>query len=335
MSVGQIVNADRTVLFKETVQRFRKALARKCRFKTRARRFYNTLWISDCYTDYVQFSLFRKYEGPLMEGMALRTMGKGLSKHQVLAGALAEGIERLSFFDALATGRETPIYALTPDVELVSTSLSPKDVPHLNDSANGVSTGNTVLECVFHGLLEMHEHLDVERHFRWPGLEHRQVIDPELTGFSPALSSKMVAVAVPGENQKVTTVHVVVCPKDIGPLVRTCTHLDGQIAVQRAFNETLQTHKTRFAGDLQTFDPEIDVWELPNHHTDDLVENIKVVLSGMQDQVYVQEWTDPVMQVPVYRPFTVEMMQQERDHRVIEHYVDRLMADACTHIVWE
>ncbi|MDP6037432.1 MAG: YcaO-like family protein, partial [Candidatus Latescibacteria bacterium] len=298
----QIVTADRTVPFDETIARFGEALSRKCQFQARARQFYNTVWIADCYTDYVQSTLFRKYEGPLMEGIALRTMGKGLTKSQVLAGAMAEAVERISFFDALATGRETPIYELSSDVELIPTDLKASEVPHLNDSANGVSSGNTVLECVFHGLLEMHEHLDVGMHFHWPGLAHRQFIDPNLTGFSTA--DKMLAVAAPGENEKVTTVHAVVCPKDLGPLVRTCTHLDGRIALQRAFNETVQSHKTRFASDLQTFAPEIVLWDLPNHFTDDLVQDIQVVLSGMKDPVYVQDWTDPDMQIPVLRPFS-------------------------------
>ena len=329
-----IVVADRTVPFEETIARFGEALSKKCRFQTRARRFYDTVWIADCYTDYVQSALFRKYEGPLMEGIALRTMGKGLSKQQVLAGAMAEAVERISFFDALASGRETSIYELTSDVELVPSNMKVSDVPHLNDSANGVSAGNTVLECVFHGLLEMHEHLDVGRHFYWPGLEHRQFIDPNLTGFSPRVTEKMLAVAVPGENEKVTTVHAVVCPKDLGPLVRTCTHLDGRMALQRAFNETVQSHKTRFVSDLQTFDAEIALWDLPNHFTDDLITDIQVVLSGMKSSVYVQDWTDPEMQIPVLRPFSLKTAEHERDHAMIETYVHRIMVDSGNYIVW-
>ena len=69
-----------------------------------AARFYKTVWIADCYTDYVQSALFRKYEGPLMEGIALRTMGKGLSKAQVLAGAMAEAVERISFLTRWQAG---------------------------------------------------------------------------------------------------------------------------------------------------------------------------------------------------------------------------------------
>ena len=331
----QIVTADRTVPFDETIARFGEALHKKCQFTTRARQFYDTVWIADCYTDYVQSALFRKYEGPLMEGIALRTMGKGLSKKQVLAGAMAEAVERISFFDALATGRETPIYELTPDVELVRTNLKASEVSHLNDSANGVSAGNTVLECVFHGLLEMHEHLDVGLHFPFPGLAHRQFIDPNLTGFAPHVSKRMLAVAAPGENEKVTTVHAVVCPKDLGPLVRTCTHLDGKIAVQRAFNETVQSHKTRYASDLQAFAPEIALWDLPNHFTDDLKTDIQVVLSGMKEPVFVQDFTDPDMQIPVLRPFSPKTIAQERDHVVIETYVHQIMVDSGNYIVWE
>lgn len=330
-----IVTADRTVPFEETIARFDEALKKKCRYTTRARQFYDTVWIADCYTDYVQSALFRKYEGPLMEGIALRTMGKGLSKQQVLAGAMAEAVERISFFDALATGRETPIYELTPDVELVPTQLKASEVDHLNDSANGVSSGNTVLECVFHGLLEMHEHLDVGLHFPFPGLAHRQFIDPNLTGFAPQVSRRMLGVAAPGENEKVTTVHAVVCPKDLGPLVRTCTHLDGRVALQRAFNETVQSHKTRYAADLQAFAPEISLWDLPNHFTDDLKTDIQVVLSGMKDPVFVQDWTDPDMQIPVLRPFSPKTVALERDHTVIETYVHRIMAETENYIVWE
>ncbi|MGA1199525.1 MAG: YcaO-like family protein [Candidatus Latescibacterota bacterium] len=333
--VGKIVNADRTVPFAKTISRFGEALKKKSRFCTRARHYYNTIWIADCYTDYVQAALFRKYEGPLREGIALRTMGKGLSKSQVLAGAMAEAVERISFFDALATGRHTPIYELTPDVELVPTQLKASEIPHLNDSANGVSAGNTVLECVFHGLLEMHEHLDVGLHFPFPGLAHRQFIDPTLTGFAPHVAKRMLAVAAPGENEKVTTVHAVVCPKDLGPLVRTCTHLDGRIALQRAFNETVQSHKTRYASDLQMFGPEISLWDLPNHFTDDLKKDIQVVLSGMKEPVYVQDWTDPDMQIPVFRPFSSKTVAQKRDHVVIETYVQRIMAEAENYIVWE
>ena len=78
---NRIVNADRTVPFRETIRRFRAALRRKCRFRVRARRYYGTVWIADCYTDYAKPVLFRRYEGPLVEGMALRAMGKGLSRH--------------------------------------------------------------------------------------------------------------------------------------------------------------------------------------------------------------------------------------------------------------
>ena len=121
-----------------------------------------------------------------MEGIALRTMGKGLSKQQVLAGAMAEAVERISFFDALASGRETPIYELTSEVELVPTDMKVSDVPHLNDSANGVSAGNTVLECVFHGLLEMHEHLDVGRAFLLARIGTSAIYRSEFDGFFPS-----------------------------------------------------------------------------------------------------------------------------------------------------
>jgi ribosomal protein S12 methylthiotransferase accessory factor YcaO len=331
----QIVNADRTVAFEETIARFGEALRKKCRFSTRARQFYNTLWIADCYTDYVQSTLFRKYDGPLLEGIALRTMGKGLSKNQVLAGAMAEAVERVSFFDALATGRETPIYELTPDAELRPSGIKASDFPRLNDSANGVSAGNTVLECVFHGLLEMHEHLDVGMHIPFPGLAHRQFVDPMISGFDPHLANRMLAVAAPGENEKVTTVHAVVCPKDLGSFVRTCTHLDGRIAVQRAFNETVQSHKTRRASDLHVFNPEISLYDLPNHFKDDIKTDIQVVLSGMKEAVYVQDWTDPDMQIPVLRPFSPKMAVQHRDHTVIAAYVHRLMVESTHYIVWE
>ena len=327
-----IVVADRTVAFEETIARFGEALSKMCRFQTRARRFYKTVWIADCYTDYVQSALFRKYEGPLMEGIALRTMGKGLSKAQVLAGAMAEAVERISFFDALASGRETPICELTPNVELVPTDMKASEVPHLNDSANGVSAGNTALECVFHGLLEMHEHMDVGMHFYWPGLKHRQFIDPRLTGFPPRVAEKMLAVAAPGENEKVTTVHAVVCPKDLGPLVRTCAHLDGRVALQRAFNETVQSHKTRFASDLHTFAPEVALWDLPNHFTDDLITDIQVVLRGMKAPVYVQDWTHPEMQIPVLRPFGLKTTK--RDQAMIETYVHRIMVDSGDYMMW-
>ena len=145
----------------------------------------------------------------------------------------------------------------------------------------------------------------------------------------------MLAVAAPGENEKVTTVHAVVCPKDLGPLVRTCTHLDGRIAVQRAFNETVQSHKTRYAADLQAFEPEISLWDLPNHFTDDLKADIQVVLSGMKEPVFVQDWTDPDMQIPVLRPFSPKTTAQERDHVVIEAYVRQIMVDSGNYIVWE
>ena len=86
---SHIVNADRTVAFVETIRNFKEALGRRCNYRVRARRYYGTVWISDCYTDYENPVLFRRYEGPLMEGEAMRTMGKGLNKDQVSAGALA------------------------------------------------------------------------------------------------------------------------------------------------------------------------------------------------------------------------------------------------------
>lgn len=331
----KIVNADRTVPFRKTIARFSEALRKKCRFCVRARRFYGTVWIADCYTDYVQSKVFRQYEGVLSEGIALRTMGKGLSKDQVVAGALAEAVERISFFDALATGRETPIYELMPDVALVPSSLTLSDVPYLNVAGNGVSAGNTVLECVFHGLMEMHEHLDTMLHFPWPGLAHRQFIDAGLTGFWPQVCEKILAVAVPGKNPNVTTVHAVVCPKDDGPMVRTCTHLDGRIALQRAFNETVQSHKTRYLPDLQTFTSEIHLRDLPCHFTDDLVTDIQVVLRGMQEPVYVQDWTDPDMQIPVLRPFSLQTARQHTELAAIETYVTQIMKDSERYVAWE
>ena len=329
-----IVNADRTVRFGKTIRRFREALGRRCRFRVKARRYYGTVWIADCYTDYVNPALFRKYEGPLMEGTALRAMGKGLVKEQVVAGALAEAIERISSFQLLAEGREVPLYELTSSAELVPASIPPEDVAPISDSTKGLSSGNTVNECVFHGLLEMYEHLDVERFIDRPGLGHRAFVDPTLTGFSPLVSGKMLAVAVPGAHSRVTTVHAVVCPKDLGPFVRTCAHLDGQIALQRAFNETVQSHKTRHLEGLQTFAAEPDIREVENHLSDDLTEDIRLILSEIREPVYVQDWTDPVMQIPVYRPFVMRMVEPEDTERT-GAYVQAIMDDAAQYIDWE
>jgi len=331
---NQLINADRTVRFRETIGRFRQALGRRCRFRVRARRYYRTVWIADCYTDYTNPELFRRYEGPLVEGMALRAMGKGIVKAQVVAGALAEAIERVSSFQLLSEGREVPLYELTPDAELAPASLKPADVAAINDSTKGLSAGNTVNECILHGLLEMYEHLDVEQFIDRPGLAHRQFIDPTVTGFHPVVADKMLAVAVPGAHSRVTTVHAVVCPKDLGPFVRTCAHLDGQIALQRAFNETVQSHKTRHLDGLQTFVSEPDIWNLPNHLSDDLVEDIRLILSEIPETVYVQDWTDPVIQVPVFRPFTLRMAQPENAERTAA-YVQSIMDDATRYIDWE
>ena len=106
------------------------------------------------------------------------------------------------------------------------------------------------------------------------------------------------------------------------------------MALQRAFNETVQSHKTRFVSDLQTFDAEIALWDLPNHFTDDLITDIQVVLSGMNSSVYVQDWTDPEMQIPVLRPFSLKTAEHERDHAMIETYVHRIMVDSGNYIVW-
>ena len=99
-------------------------------------------------------------------------------------------------------------------------------------------------------------------------------------------------------------------------------------------NETVQSHKTRFVSDLQTFGAEIALWDLPNHFTDDLIADIQVVLSGMKSSVYVQDWTDPEMQIPVLRPFSLETTEHERDHAMIETYVHRIMVDSGNYIVW-
>lgn len=330
----QIINADRTVPFRETVARFREALGKKCKFRVRARKFYRTVWISDCYTDFTQPALLRAYVGPLLEGMALRTMGKGLSKDQVTAGALAEAIERVSFFDGLSRGRETPIYELTSEAELLPSSLTIADMPHLNDTCDGVAAGNTVEECIFHGLLEMYEHRDVARYMGRFGLGHRQFVNPLISGFRPTVAEKMLAVSALGDNEKVTTIHAVVCPKDLGPYVRTCAHLDGRIALQRAFNETVQSHKTRQADDLQTFSARVDIDQLPNYFSEDLRENIKAALEGIGERVYVQDWTDPEMGVPVLRPF-LQTMQKNHNVERIEAYVETMMEEACQYIVWE
>jgi hypothetical protein len=332
---GHIVNADRTIPFDLTIRNFKIALGRRCNFKVRPRRYYGTVWISDCYTDYENPVLFRMYEGPLMEGEALRTMGKGLTKDQVSAGALAEAIERLSFFIRLEEGGKAPIYELTEDLTLVPTTLPDDVIEHLNATADGVSTGNTVFECVLHGLLEMYEHLDVCLHLGRFGLAHRAFIDPGLTGFHPVVSEKMLAVSVPGENPKVTTIHTIVCPRDIGPFVRSCAHLDGKIALQRAFNETLQSHKTRSVHDLQTFAvPEFHVTALQNFHSDDLETNIRTVLEGLPDTVYVQDWTDPIMQIPVMRPFTMRMLETKPDEHLISEYVQTMMDESANYIDW-
>jgi len=329
-----IVNADRTVRFRDTIRRFRRALGRRCRFRVKARRYYGTVWIADCYTDYVNPALFRRYEGPLMEGTALRAMGKGLVKAQVVAGALAEAIERVSSFQLLGEGREIPLYELTREGELVPASIPPEHVAPINDSTKGLSSGNTVNECVFHGLLEMYEHLDVERYIDSPGLGGRAFLDPTLTGFSPRVSGKMLAVAVPGEHARVTTVHAVVCPKDLGPFVRTCAHLDGRIALQRAFNETVQSHKTRCLEGLQTYRADPDVWQVENHLSDDLSSDIRMVLSEIDEPVYVQDWTDPVMQIPVFRPFVMRMVEPEDTERTAA-YVQAIMDDSARYIDWE
>jgi ribosomal protein S12 methylthiotransferase accessory factor YcaO len=334
-AASHIVNADRTVPFAQTIRDFEAALGKRCRFKVRARRYYGTVWISDCYTDYKNPALFRQYEGPLMEGEAMRTMGKGLNKQQVSAGALAEAIERLSLFYRLEQGGNAPVYELTEDLKLVPAMMPDDVIEHLNQTADGVSAGNNVLECVLHGLLEMYEHLDVCLHLGRFGLGHRQFIDPALTGFHPVVSEKMLAVAVPGENPKVTTIHAIVCPKDIGPFVRSCAHLDGKIALQRAFNETLQSHKTRSVHDLQPFAPELHVVALQNHHTDDLETNIRTVLEALPDTVYVQDWTDPIMKVPVMRPFTMRMLETKPDEHLISEYVQSLMNECTNYVDWE
>lgn len=331
---GHIVNADRTVPFEQTIKNFKIALSRRCQFKVRPRRFYGTVWISDCYTDYENPALFRKYEGPLMEGQAMRTMGKGLTKQQVSAGGIAEAIERLSMFIRLDQGGNAPVYELTEDLKLVPATITDDIIAHLNETADGVSTGNNVLECVLHGLLEMHEHLDVCLHLGRFGLGHRQFIDPNLTGFHPLVSEKMLAVAVPGENPKVTTIHAIVCPRDIGPFVRSCSHLDGKIALQRAFNETIQSHKTRSVHDLQSFSPEIHVNQLDNFHSDDLKTNVRTILESLSDTVYVQDWTDPIMKVPVMRPFTLRMLETKPDEHLISQYVQTLMNECTNYIDW-
>jgi len=333
-AASHIVNADRTVPFDQTIRNFKEALGRRCAFKVRPRRYYGTVWISDCYTDYKNPALFRKYEGPLMEGEAMRTMGKGLNKDQVSAGALAEAIERLSLFIRLEQGGNAPVYELTEELTLVPATLPDDVIEHLNETADGVSAGNNVLECVLHGLLEMYEHLDVCLHLGKFGLAHRAFIDPTLTGFHPLVSEKMLAVAVPGENPKVTTIHAIVCPKDIGPFVRSCAHLDGKLALQRAFNETLQSHKTRSVHDLQAFRPDIHVTELQNHHSDDLETNIRTILESLSDTVYVQDWTDPIMQVPVMRPFTMRMLETKPDEHLIGEYVQTLMSESANYIEW-
>ena len=166
------------------------------------------------------------------------------------------------------------------------------------------------------------------------GLGHREFVDPLISGFHPGVAEKMLAVSALGENEKVTTVHAVVCPKDLGPYVRTCAHLDGRIALQRAFNETVQSHKTRLAGDLQTFSARVDIGQLSNYFTEDLREDIKTAMEGIKETVYVQDWTDPEMQVPVLRPF-LRTMQEHHDVERIETYVETIMEDACQFIVWE
>lgn len=332
---SHIVNADRTVSFVETIRNFKEALGRRCNYRVRARRYYGTVWISDCYTDYENPVLFRRYEGPLMEGEAMRTMGKGLDKDQVSAGALAEAIERLSLFIRLEQGGNAPVYEMTEDLKLVPATMPDDVIEHLNETADGVSAGNNVLECVLHGLLEMYEHLDVCLHLGRLGLAHREFIDPNLTGFHPIVAEKMLAVAVPGENPKVTTIHAIVCPRDIGPYVRSCAHLDGQIALQRAFNETLQSHKTRSVHDLQTFHPPIHVTKLQNHHSDDLETNIRTILESLPDTVYVQDWTDPIMQIPVMRPFTMRMLETKPDEHLIGQYVQTLMSESANFIDWD
>ena len=332
---SHIVNADRTVPFQQTIRDFQAALGRRCNYKVRARRYYGTVWISDCYTDYENPEMFRQYEGPLMEGEAMRTMGKGLNKDQVSAGALAEAIERLSLFIRLEQGGNAPVYELTDDLSLVPATMPNDVIEHLNETADGVSAGNNVLECVLHGLLEMYEHLDVCLHLGRFGLAHREFIDPGLTEFHPVVSEKMLAVAVPGENPKVTTIHAIFCPRDIGPFVRSCAHLDGQIALQRAFNETLQSHKTRSIHDLQTFVPEsFHVTELQDYHSDDLETNIRTILESLPDTVYVQDWTDPIMRVPVMRPFTMRMLETKPDEHLISEYVQTLMNESANYIDW-
>ena len=98
------------------------------------------------------------------------------------------------------------------------------------------------------------------------------------------------------------------------------------MALQRAFNETVQSHKTRFVSDLHTFAPEVALWDLPNHFTDDLITDIQVVLRGMKAPVYVQDWTHPEMQIPVLRPFGLKTTK--RDQAMIETYVHRIMVDS-------
>lgn len=333
--LGHIVNADRTVPFDQTIRNFKVALRRRCNFKVRPRRYYGTMWISDCYTDYESPVMFRRYEGPLLEGEVMRTMGKGLTKPQVSAGALAEAIERFSLFHRLEQGGSAPVYELTDDLKLVPTTLPDDVIEHLDGTADGVSAGNNVLECVLHGLLEMYEHLDVCLHLDRHGLGHRHFIDPGLTGFHPTVAQKMLAVSVPGENPKVTTIHAIVCPRDLGPYVRSCAHLDGKLALQRAFNETVQSHKTRSVHDLLTFAPDIHVTELSNFHTDDLETNIRTVLESLPDTVFVQDWTDPIMKVPVMRPFTMRMLETKPDEDLVGAYVQSLMNECTNYVDWE
>ena len=126
-----------TVPFAETVRRFRRALGRRCAFRVRPRKYYGTIWISDCYTDHENPALFRQFEGPLMEGQAMRTMGKGLSKAQVSAGALAEAIERLSLNLHLEANRgRVPVYELTDDIRLAPADLPDDVIERVNDSAD-------------------------------------------------------------------------------------------------------------------------------------------------------------------------------------------------------
>ncbi|MEE2754720.1 MAG: hypothetical protein VX910_12110, partial [Candidatus Latescibacterota bacterium] len=80
--------------------------------------------------------------------------------------------------------------------------------------------------------------------------------------------------------------------------------------------------------------PEIHVNQLDNFHSDDLEKNVRTILESLPDTVYVQDWTDPIMKVPVMRPFTMRMLETKPDEHLISEYVQTLLNECTNYIDW-